>query len=56
MFQSPDGHTPLHSACYHGNSRLVQLLLSHGADSNITAHDRNNNCEKRVWTSYLSLF
>ncbi|XP_068228966.1 serine/threonine-protein kinase TNNI3K-like isoform X1 [Palaemon carinicauda] len=46
-YQSPDGHTPLHSACYHGNSRLVQLLLSHGADTNITAHDRNNNSDKR---------
>ncbi|XP_050728348.1 serine/threonine-protein kinase TNNI3K-like isoform X2 [Eriocheir sinensis] len=39
-YQSPDGHTPLHSAAFHGHLRIVQLLLSHGADINLTAHDR----------------
>ncbi|XP_042892318.1 serine/threonine-protein kinase TNNI3K-like isoform X2 [Penaeus japonicus] len=47
-YQSPDGHTPLHSACYHGHAKIVQLLLSHGADTNLTAHDRILNSEKKI--------
>ncbi|KAK8387336.1 hypothetical protein O3P69_018129 [Scylla paramamosain] len=39
-YQSPDGHTPLHSAAFHGHLKIVQLLLSHGADINLTARDR----------------
>ncbi|XP_045104225.1 serine/threonine-protein kinase TNNI3K-like isoform X4 [Portunus trituberculatus] len=38
-YQSPDGHTPLHSAAFHGHLKIVQLLLSHGADINLTARD-----------------
>ncbi|XP_052034823.1 serine/threonine-protein kinase TNNI3K [Apodemus sylvaticus] len=34
-----DGHTGLHSACYHGHIRLVQFLLDNGADMNLVACD-----------------
>lgn len=53
FLQSPDGHTPLHSACYHGHAKIVQLLLSHGADTNLTAHDRILNSEKKVQLRYF---
>jgi ankyrin repeat protein len=36
---SPDGWTPLHLAAYFGHPRIVELLLSAGADS--AAHSRN---------------
>uniref|UniRef100_A0A915EIG8 Protein kinase domain-containing protein n=1 Tax=Ditylenchus dipsaci TaxID=166011 RepID=A0A915EIG8_9BILA len=32
-----DGHTALHSACYHGHLRVVQYLLDNGADQSLTA-------------------
>lgn len=35
--QSKDGHTALHSACYHGHLRIVQYLLDNGADQSLTA-------------------
>ncbi|KAB7505729.1 Serine/threonine-protein kinase TNNI3K [Armadillidium nasatum] len=37
--QGFDGHTPLHSACFHGHVKFVQMLLSHGADLNITTRE-----------------
>uniref|UniRef100_A0A452TK53 Serine/threonine-protein kinase TNNI3K n=2 Tax=Ursus TaxID=9639 RepID=A0A452TK53_URSMA len=37
--QGRDGHTGLHSACYHGHIRLVQFLLDNGADMNLVACD-----------------
>ncbi|XP_078524798.1 serine/threonine-protein kinase TNNI3K isoform X2 [Lissotriton helveticus] len=37
--QGRDGHTGLHSACYHGHIRLVQFLLDSGADMNLVACD-----------------
>ncbi|KAG3283383.1 serine/threonine-protein kinase TNNI3K [Ictidomys tridecemlineatus] len=37
--QGRDGHTGLHSACYHGHIRLVQFLLDNGADMNLVASD-----------------
>ncbi|CAJ0941782.1 unnamed protein product, partial [Mesorhabditis belari] len=36
-YQGQDGHTALHSACYHGHVRLVQFLLDNGADQSLTA-------------------
>ncbi|KAI1708837.1 ankyrin repeats (3 copies) domain-containing protein [Ditylenchus destructor] len=36
-FQAQDGHTALHSACYHGHLRVVQYLLDNGADQSLTA-------------------
>ncbi|MCP9258811.1 Serine/threonine-protein kinase TNNI3K [Dirofilaria immitis] len=36
-FQGQDGHTALHSACYHGHLRFVQFLLDNGADQSLTA-------------------
>ncbi|KAI6187748.1 Serine/threonine-protein kinase TNNI3K [Aphelenchoides besseyi] len=36
-YQSKDGHTALHSACYHGHLRIVQYLLDNGADQSLTA-------------------
>lgn len=36
-YQGKDGHTALHSACYHGHLRVVQYLLEHGADQSLTA-------------------
>ncbi|MFH4975983.1 hypothetical protein AB6A40_002692 [Gnathostoma spinigerum] len=36
-YQGQDGHTALHSACYHGHLRFVQLLLENGADQSLTA-------------------
>ncbi|CAD5214642.1 unnamed protein product [Bursaphelenchus okinawaensis] len=35
--QSQDGHTALHSACYHGHIRIVQYLLDNQADQSLTA-------------------
>ncbi|CAD5220579.1 unnamed protein product [Bursaphelenchus xylophilus] len=35
--QSQDGHTALHSACYHGHLRIVQYLLDNQADQSLTA-------------------
>ncbi|KAK1801007.1 hypothetical protein P4O66_004671 [Electrophorus voltai] len=37
--QGRDGHTGLHSACFHGHIRLVQFLLDNGADMNLVACD-----------------
>uniref|UniRef100_A0A8C6UKZ6 TNNI3 interacting kinase n=1 Tax=Neogobius melanostomus TaxID=47308 RepID=A0A8C6UKZ6_9GOBI len=37
--QGRDGHTALHSACFHGHIRLVQFLLDSGADMNLVACD-----------------
>ncbi|CAG01450.1 unnamed protein product [Tetraodon nigroviridis] len=37
--QGRDGHTALHSACFHGHIRLVQFLLDNGADMNLVACD-----------------
>ncbi|KAI4872317.1 hypothetical protein NFI96_027744 [Prochilodus magdalenae] len=37
--QGRDGHTGLHSACFHGHIRLVQFLLDSGADMNLVACD-----------------
>ncbi|KAH3794040.1 serine/threonine-protein kinase TNNI3K-like [Dreissena polymorpha] len=47
--QGKDGHTALHSACYHGHLRVVQYLLEKGADINLVAHvsDQNGGSEKR---------
>ncbi|CEF66827.1 Serine/threonine-protein kinase TNNI3K [Strongyloides ratti] len=36
-YQGKDGHSALHSACYHGHIRIVQYLLDNGADQNIAA-------------------
>jgi serine/threonine-protein kinase TNNI3K len=36
-YQSKDGHTALHSACFHGHLRIVQHLLENGADQSLTA-------------------
>uniref|UniRef100_A0A0N4ZEU3 Protein kinase domain-containing protein n=1 Tax=Parastrongyloides trichosuri TaxID=131310 RepID=A0A0N4ZEU3_PARTI len=36
-YQGKDGHSALHSACYHGHIRIVQYLLDNGADQNIVA-------------------
>uniref|UniRef100_A0A914GWG7 Protein kinase domain-containing protein n=1 Tax=Globodera rostochiensis TaxID=31243 RepID=A0A914GWG7_GLORO len=35
--QAQDGHTALHSACFHGHIRVVQYLLDNGADQSLTA-------------------
>ncbi|XP_013388856.1 serine/threonine-protein phosphatase 6 regulatory ankyrin repeat subunit B-like [Lingula anatina] len=34
-FQSEEGRTPLHLAAFKGHTQCVQLLLQHGADTNI---------------------
>ena len=36
-YQGADGHTALHSACYHGHVRIVQYLLDNGADQSLAA-------------------
>ncbi|KAL3111592.1 hypothetical protein niasHT_019939 [Heterodera trifolii] len=36
-YQAQDGHTALHSACFHGHIRVVQYLLDNGADQSLTA-------------------
>ncbi|KAK0418778.1 hypothetical protein QR680_013769 [Steinernema hermaphroditum] len=41
-FQGQDGHTALHSACYHGHLRIVQYLLDNGADQSLTARAVSN--------------
>ncbi|CAG0886670.1 unnamed protein product [Darwinula stevensoni] len=49
-YQGRDGHTALHSACYHGHLKVVQLLLERGADMNLIASpDMNlsNNADKK---------
>ncbi|KAK4289572.1 hypothetical protein Pmani_037467 [Petrolisthes manimaculis] len=54
-YQGVDGHTPLHSACHHGHTRIVQLLLSHGADTNLTAHNRpDTNNHHRPYTRLIA--
>ncbi|XP_014681457.1 PREDICTED: serine/threonine-protein kinase TNNI3K-like isoform X2 [Priapulus caudatus] len=47
--QGKDGHTALHSACFHGHIKVVQYLLDHGADMNLTAYssDQSNGSEKK---------
>ncbi|CAK5007095.1 unnamed protein product [Meloidogyne enterolobii] len=40
--QAQDGHTALHSACYHGHIRVVQYLLDNGADQSLTARASDN--------------
>uniref|UniRef100_A0A914Z6K9 Protein kinase domain-containing protein n=1 Tax=Panagrolaimus superbus TaxID=310955 RepID=A0A914Z6K9_9BILA len=42
-YQGKDGHTALHSACYHGHLRVVQYLLEHGADQSLTAKAVENS-------------
>uniref|UniRef100_A0A7E4UPQ6 Protein kinase domain-containing protein n=1 Tax=Panagrellus redivivus TaxID=6233 RepID=A0A7E4UPQ6_PANRE len=41
-YQGKDGHTALHSACYHGNIRVVEYLLNNGADQSLTARAVEN--------------
>ncbi|TKR67069.1 hypothetical protein L596_023276 [Steinernema carpocapsae] len=41
-YQGQDGHTALHSACYHGHLRVVQYLLENGADQSLTARAVSN--------------
>ncbi|ETN80450.1 ankyrin repeat protein, partial [Necator americanus] len=36
-YQGHDGHTALHSACYHGHLQIVQYLLENGADQSLAA-------------------
>ncbi|KAK5986825.1 hypothetical protein GCK32_010971 [Trichostrongylus colubriformis] len=36
-YQGQDGHTALHSACYHGHLQIVQYLLENGADQSLAA-------------------
>lgn len=36
-YQGHDGHTALHSACYHGHLQVVQYLLENGADQSLAA-------------------
>ena len=47
--QGRDGHTGLHSACYHGHLRCVQFLLESRADSNLVAacNNQSGDSEKR---------
>ncbi|XP_022104853.1 serine/threonine-protein kinase TNNI3K-like [Acanthaster planci] len=49
--QGRDGHTALHSACYHGHIQVVQLLLDHGANVElacsedvISSHAQRQTC------------
>ena len=37
--QEQGGYTPLHTAAANGNTKLVQVLLAHGADPNLEADD-----------------
>lgn len=48
-YQGKDGHTALHSACYHGHIRCVQFLLENRADMNLVAaiSDQSGDSEKR---------
>ncbi|VDM58140.1 unnamed protein product [Angiostrongylus costaricensis] len=36
-YQGRDGHTALHSACYHGHLHIVQYLMENGADQSLAA-------------------
>uniref|UniRef100_A0A915HP45 Protein kinase domain-containing protein n=1 Tax=Romanomermis culicivorax TaxID=13658 RepID=A0A915HP45_ROMCU len=51
-YQGQDGHTALHSACYHGHIRLVQFLLENGADPSLVA--RPNILHESVENSHAS--
>lgn len=47
-YQGKDGHTALHSACYHGHIRVVQFLLECGADMNLVAcSEMNGGTDKK---------
>jgi hypothetical protein len=39
-----DGHSPLHSACWHGNLEVANILLVNGADIRIKTHDEGETC------------
>ena len=39
--QTDDGNTPLHLACYYGDSKIIEALMLAGADETIT----NDNCQ-----------
>lgn len=39
-----DGHTPLHSACWHGHVEVANILLINGADIRIKTHDEGETC------------
>ncbi|KAI6176629.1 Serine/threonine-protein kinase TNNI3K [Aphelenchoides bicaudatus] len=56
--QSSDGHTALHSACFHGHLRIVQHLLENGADQSLTARALepvNNDGRGNVTSAILAL-
>ncbi|XP_071802661.1 serine/threonine-protein kinase TNNI3K-like [Asterias amurensis] len=38
-YQGRDGHTALHSACYHGRLQLVQFLIEQGANLDLVCND-----------------
>ena len=39
-----DGHTPLHSACWHGHVEVANILLVNGADIRIKTRDEGETC------------
>lgn len=39
-----DGHTPLHSACWHGNREAANLLLINGADIRLKTYNGGETC------------
>lgn len=42
--QGHDGHTPLHSACYHGHAAAALQLIEAGADLRIRTYDERETC------------
>lgn len=53
--QSNYGNTPLHVACAHGHLDIVDILLSAGADVNITNDSRQMPAHEATSNQVLSL-